>query len=179
MIVVVDIETTGLEPNDNLILELGMIITDDNFNLLTSFNKICHYSKEDLSDINPIDPIVQEMHEASGLWTLVRGQQSIELEDVEEAAVRFLNEFNATGNPMCGSSVHFDRAFIKLCMPKLNNLFHYRNIDVSTVKNLCEKWNPEVFEKRPEGRKVHRVIFDCIDTIAELRYYKENFLNAT
>ena len=169
MFVVVDIKTTGLNPVNNLILEAGIAICDDSLEVQEQFSYVCG-----LPDKPNMSIEVYSMHQKSGLLEEVL-KSPYTFQDVEQKLVEFLTDLGVVEEPMCGSSVHFDRGFLKIWMPRLESLFHYRNIDVSTIKNLAERWNPEVFNQRPEGRKLHRSLPDCEDTIAELLYYQENF----
>ena len=170
--VVVDIETTGLKPEYDEILEIGVVLCNNDLEVLTQFQSVVHFPYK------LHDPIVAEMHEKSGLYEECKSEDAPSLYSVETQIIQFLDENDATGLPMTGSSVHFDRSFLKEDCPDLEKLFHYRNVDVSTVKNLCEKWNEGAFNGRPEGDKLHRVIPDCLDTIAELKYYRTTFLRA-
>lgn len=175
MFVVVDIETTGLNPGKDYVLEVGVVLTDDNlipqheYSELIKYDAVTHL-------LNDLNDVVREMHTESGLIEALLAGQGLSMISLEEQLCNFLERNGAEGLPMCGSSIHFDRAFLKEYFPKFESMFHYRNIDTSTVKNLAEHWNKPVFDARPQGMKKHRVIPDCYDTIAELSYYRDNFL---
>ena len=164
----VDIETTGLRPDKDAILEIGIVITDLELENENFHNWVCRPSL-DIS-IKDIDPYVFNMHSTSGLWQSSLAAE-IDFHVAVGCAKRFLEEQNALGLPMTGSSIHFDRAFLKAQAPSLDKLFHYRNIDVSTMKNLVEIYHPDIFESRPQGEKKHRAVDDCFDSIAELKHY--------
>jgi oligoribonuclease len=167
----VDIETTGLSPQTDAIVELGIMITT------TDLAPVEHRSW--IIETNPrlldtMDPKVREIHQQSGLLTsLLVGNVDGNLTQVELEAWGFLQSRNVENLPICGSSVHFDRAFLKQHMPKLESIFHYRNIDVSTMKNLWELyWSKRNWsDKPPVPMKRYRVIDDINDSIKELHYY--------
>lgn len=169
--VVVDIETTGLEYETDTILELGVILATANLDYVASKHQCFYYDRTG----NEPD-VVAEMHEASGLWEICADPTLPSEYEVCQDFVTFLEVHGATGLPMCGSSVHFDRGFLKSDMALFESVFHYRNIDVSTIKNLAELWNEGAFKGRPEGDKQHRALPDCYDTIEELKYYRTTFL---
>lgn len=174
--VVVDIETTGLDPDNHQILEIGVVLCNADLAILNTYNLVFPYVPLE----NELDPVVLEMHTKNGLLPLCERNTTLESmegnPDWDYSLTQFLEMCNATGLPMCGSSVHFDRAFLKKYTPKFEGLFHYRNIDVSTIKNLAELWNEGAFKGRPEGDKQHRALPDCYDTIEELKYYRTTFL---
>lgn len=169
MFVVVDIETTGLSEHTDLILEVGALLTDDQLEVIGQANFILETPSSNLKNL---DPVVQEMHEKSRLLDLIKENRTAPGYQVDKLLVKWLEDNNATGLPMCGSSVHFDRAFLKKRLPLFEACFHYRNIDVSTLKEVCNRWLPEGdLEKRPEPKKLHRALPDCEDTIEELKFY--------
>lgn len=122
-------------------------------------------------------PAVVEMHTQSSLWEQIpdRGES---LDEAEAALLTFLSKWVEPGeSPMCGSTVSFDRSFLREHMPKLEKYFHYRNIDVSTVKELARLWNKPAFDMRPDdGYKAHRAYADIKASIEELRHYRRAFL---
>lgn len=170
----VDIETTGLNPNKDVILEVGIILTDENLNEVNHTEVQIFQAPITLS---LMCDEVREMHEKSGLIDRCCGNNSLSLSTSEQYLIYWLQENLDSSDdkpPMCGSSVHFDRTFLKRYMPELESKFHYRNIDVSTVKNLCGAWYPPQFSERPQGEKNHTTISDLRDSIAELKYYRES-----
>lgn len=167
--VVVDIETSGLNPEIDLIFEIGVIICDLNLKELGRQSHVLGYS-----NLPFMEDFVRQMHTESDLLSEVLNSTKT-LIDVEQSLYDFIISLSADGNPMCGSSIHFDRAFIREYLPKLESLFHYRNIDISTMKGLTELWKPSIANKSPKGRKIHRSLPDCEDSINELLFYKGVF----
>ncbi len=194
-----DIETTGLQPEHDFILEVGLVITDAYLQPLDRVNVvITEYFMPFQRLFALADPYVQSMHEKSGLWETIRNaendhDQKLGMKNsifTAEYAVRTLMQKYFTdpvegyqAPPMCGSSVHFDRAFLAVSGRGINSLFGYRNIDVSTVKELAERWAPDVFATRPgqnDEDKAHRVIPDILASIDELRHYRDSdFIRST
>jgi oligoribonuclease len=172
--VVVDFETTGLNPATGVPLELGMLIVDNDLNILRSKSLIVQPAAQPLWD--EMDPVVVEMHTKNGLIPELKKDEGMVAAVVEDEFIDWLEHHNATGLPMLGSSVQFDRSWMRVHMGGLEELFHYRNIDVSTVKELCRRWNPRVFDHAPVKVEMHRSLPDCHDTVAELVYYRDNFL---
>ena len=166
----VDVETTGLTSPYTL-LELGIVEVDSDLEVIDYQNFVFHY------DLDPdeLDPVIVAMHGNNGLLEKVR-KSSLSPSMVVDYFNVFLSRNDQGKYPMCGSSVHFDRTVLKECLPEVEAWFHYRNIDVSSVKELVKLWYPEAtFEDMPEPKKLHRAVPDCYDTIKELKYYKENF----
>ncbi len=165
----VDLETTGLDVDRDVILEVGLAITLDDLTLLQKHSFVVNQPRVTMG--MPIDEFVRTMHTKNGL--LVEHETGIYLDRVEARLIEIMQTFD-TPPPLCGSSVHFDRAFMKRYMPAWEACFHYRNIDTSTNKELVERW--PVFRGdvvRPTPLKLHRVNPDLTDSIAEMRYYKE------
>jgi oligoribonuclease len=172
----VDCETTGLDAHKDLLLEVGIIITDDFLNVLDRKS----YSLYHAAARDRAGGYVQEMHDVSGLWSDCK-TKGVAVAAAELWLLEWLTGYvEPDAAPMCGSTVHFDRAFLKVNMPKLEDHFHYRNIDVSTVKELARIWNKVAFDLRPDDEiKFHRVIPDIEASIAELHHYKRKFLVLT
>lgn len=186
MLVFVDIETTGLDPHCDYIVELGMVITDDNLRILEKqvngddrravFSAVVHNDDNSAAQmVNRMSEQVREMHEASGLIADLESGRGISEREAEDAALEFLAAFDAEGLPMTGSSVHFDRSFLESDMVRLARAFGYRNIDVSSLKELAKLWSPEVLWE-PQGVKAHRAVQDILATMNELSFYRTNFL---
>lgn len=181
MFVLVDVETDGLDEDQNVILELGIIIIRDDLtsSLDGQTRRSWQVRYDDLAERRErAFPAVREMHDKSGLWrACVEEGRHPTL--VEADAVRFLEKNGATGFPMTGNSIHFDRRFLKKQMPLLEKAFFYRSIDISTLTELARFWAPAVYTNRPhaeEKDKPHRVILDLENSIAQLRYYRKGFL---
>lgn len=176
----VDTETTGLDPEKDYLLEVCVAVTTINFEILGSLSCIVNngIAVSVLKEMSV--PAVVEMHQNSGLWEQIynRGTSPV---DAEQSLLTFLSKYVDLGMaPMCGSTIGFDRAFLKKQMPELEKYFHYRSIDVSTVKELARRWNKPAFEKRPdEAHKAHRAFADIKASIEELHYYRRTFFHTT
>lgn len=153
-----DIETTGLDPERDDILELGIVITDSKLVELARASWVLGDAR-DPADIR--DPEVRKMHEESGLIDELYSS-GCEIGQVQNEALTFIRAHGAEQSPMCGASVHFDRSFIRAGMPELFAAFHYRNFDVSTFK----VWAALLGVELPQKRGVHRVLPDLEDAIA-------------
>lgn len=169
MLAWVDLETTGLDPQNDVILEIGVQLTLDDLTFVNSDSAVIqHFGTLALPDL------VQKMHTKNGLLAELRYG-----EPLAEAELRMIALLQALPepSPMCGSSVHFDRGFLKKHMPRLEAMFHYRNIDISTVKELAARWlpmNPTLASiPVPVPQKLHRVDPDLEDTIAEASFYRD------
>lgn len=181
MLVWVDIETSGLDPNRDYILELGIVITDDNLVTLTKQDNgsdlTAVFSGLVRPDCRPavlhdsMNEFVRDMHDANGLWAELESGRGDAATFVEQAAIDFLTSFDALGQPMAGSSVHFDRSFIAVDMPELHRAFGYRNIDVSTLKELAARWGGKPC---PKAEAEHRAVSDIRATINELDWYRKH-----
>jgi oligoribonuclease len=172
LIVWTDIETTGLDPTTDVIAEVALVVTDDDLNELDSMNVVV---KIDVDYWRPlVVPFVRDMHDRSGLWGDCR-HSDLRPSDAEAACLEFMAKWSSPDKyPMGGSSVHFDRSFFAVQMPTLCSAWSYRNIDISTVKELAMRWRPRVYDARPsEFPKAHRAIDDVHATLREARHYRE------
>lgn len=169
----VDMEMTGLEPDRDRILEIAVIVTDAQLELVAEGPVIAvHQSDEVLAGM---DEWNQNTHGKSGLIARVRAS-TID----EAAATKTLLEFldpllPGKTSPMCGNSIGQDRRFMARWMPELEDWFHYRNIDVSTLKELAKRWNPAVFAGLTKTG-AHTALADIRESIGELAYYRDSFL---
>jgi oligoribonuclease len=165
----VDVESTGLEPELDHILEIGLIITDDDLNEVARWSGTIWTPNSNLTRLYD-NEIVRSMHTKNGLLEAVKSDEALELAKAQQELLMMMDPYSDV--PMCGSSVHFDRAMLRRWLPAFEACFHYRNIDVSTVKELVVRWWPSLVLRRPEDRKLHRVIPDIEDSIAELGFYR-------
>jgi oligoribonuclease len=169
----IDLEMTGLVPEQNRIIEIATIVTDANLEVLAE-GPVLAVRQSD-ADLAAMDEWNTRQHGQSGLTRRVRDSQVSEAE-AEKQTVAFLSQWvPANKSPMCGNSICQDRRFLARWMPALEKHFHYRNLDVSTVKELCLRWAPDVargFAKESS----HLALADIRDSIAELRYYRQHFL---
>lgn len=166
----IDLEMTGLEPEVDRILEIATLVTDQDLNILAQGPVIAiHQSDEVLA---AMDDWNQEHHGASGLIQRVRESQYTEADAIAQT-ISFLSQHVPSGvSPMCGNSVGQDRRFLNKYMRELEDFFHYRNIDVSTIKELVKRWDPEVM-KGFKKQGTHQALLDIQESIAELQFYRE------
>jgi oligoribonuclease len=168
-----DMEMTGLEPDRERIIELAMVVTDSHLvTVAESPVWVVHQSDALLA---AMDDWNQKTHGRSGLIDKVRAS-TLDEAAVEAAALAFVQEYvPKLKTPMCGNSIGQDRRFMVSYMPQLEAWFHYRNLDVSTLKELCRRWKPEVakgFVKKAD----HTALADIRESIEELKYYREHFI---
>lgn len=170
-----DLEMTGLKPESDRILEVAMVVTDAALNVVAEA-PVWVVHQED-AVLAAMDDWNQSMHGRSGLIERVKASTLTDAE-VETQALAFLKEHvTAQASPMCGNSICQDRRFLARLMPKLEAFFHYRNLDVSTLKELCRRWQPEIargFNKETR----HEALADVYESIDELKYYREHFIKA-
>jgi oligoribonuclease len=168
-----DLEMTGLDPEVNRIIELATIVTDANLNILAEGPVIAIYQSDDHLSI--MDDWNTKQHNKSGLVARVKAS-SINESRAEAHTLNFLQKYVSAGDsPLCGNSICLDKRFLVKFMPKLANYFHYRMIDVSTLKELARRWHPELIDGLKKDSK-HLALDDIKDSIEELRYYRNNFI---
>ena len=169
----VDLEMTGLEPDTDRIIEIAVVVTDMHLNTIAEGPVFAiHQSDETLGKM---DAWNKGTHGRSGLIDRVRASTVTE-EQAEAALIIFLKQFVPAGkSPMCGNTICQDRRFMARTMPKLETFFHYRNLDVSTLKELCRRWKPELVGGFKKHQK-HTALADIIESIEELKYYREHFI---
>ncbi|HLT62895.1 MAG TPA: oligoribonuclease [Pseudohongiella sp.] len=168
----IDMEMTGLEPDTDRVIEIATLVTDGDLNIIAEGPVLAvHQSDETLA---AMDEWNQRTHGASGLIERVRASKVNEAE-AERLTLEFLQTYaDSRSSPMCGNSVHQDRRFLVRYMPTLEAFFHYRNLDVSTVKELAKRWRPGVsagFAKKGS----HQALDDIRESVEELKYYREHF----
>jgi oligoribonuclease len=171
MLVWMDLEMTGLEPHRHVIVEIATIVTDDNLVVVAEGpDLVIHATAEELLHMGEF---VTEMHTKSGLITQIQAS-SVSVADAETATLDFLRQHIAEARtvPLCGNSIGTDRRFLQDYMPTLEAFFHYRNVDVSTIKELARRWYPEVLDAVPEKESAHRALDDIKESIAELEFYR-------
>ena len=168
-----DMEMTGLNPDGDRIIEMAMVVTDSELRLVAESPAwVVHQSEAVLAGM---DEWNQKTHGRSGLIDKVRASTSDEAA-IEAEALAFLKKYAlANHSPMCGNSIGQDRRFMARYMPTLEAFFHYRNLDVSTLKELCKRWQPEVYKGFKKKSK-HTALADIYESIDELKYYREHFL---
>lgn len=168
----VDLEMTGLNPETDRIIEMATIVTDANLNLVAEGPVIAVHQSDAL--LAAMDEWCTRTHGQSGLTDRVRAS-TIGEADAEAQTLAFLAEHVATGaSPMCGNSIGQDRRFLVRYMPTLEAFFHYRNLDVSTIKELCRRWRPDLLPGFTK-KATHLALDDIRESIAELQYYRQHF----
>ena len=169
----IDLEMTGLDTDRDSIIEIATVVTDANLGILAEGPEfaIAH----DLATLEAMDDWNRNQHRKSGLWDRVLAQ-GVPMAEAERRTLDFLQAWiGPKASPMCGNSICQDRRFMARHMPKLEDWFHYRNLDVSTLKELCKRWKPEVAKGlKKHGR--HEALADILESIDELKYYREHFL---
>jgi len=166
----IDLEMTGLDPDTDSILEIATLVTDSDLNIVAEGPEfaIAH----SLSRLEAMDEWNRNTHAKTGLWQRVLDSR-VGLAEAEAETIRFLEAWVPKGkSPICGNSICQDRRFLVRRMPALEDHFHYRNLDVSTLKELVRRWNPALLDGfKKEG--THTALSDIRESVAELRYYRQ------
>jgi oligoribonuclease len=168
----IDCEMTGLDPITEVLVEIAVIVTDSELTTLDDGLDILIATPED--KLAAMDPVVREMHTQSGLLTAL-ATATTTLEEAEQQVLDYVQRHvpERRKAPLCGNSIATDRSFISRYMPKLDDHLHYRMVDVSSIKELARRWYPRVYFNSPAKTGGHRALADIIDSINELRYYRE------
>ena len=169
----IDLEMTGLEPEENHIIEVATIVTDAQLNTLAEGPVIAVHQPQEYLD--RMDDWNVKTHTGSGLVERVKKSQYNERKAAAETIEFLKQHIDAGVSPMCGNSICQDRRFLAKHMPELEDFFHYRNLDVSTLKELAKRWNPEVANSFKKSG-AHEALADIRESVAELQHYRENFL---
>ncbi|WP_300621620.1 oligoribonuclease [Dokdonella sp.] len=165
----IDLEMTGLDPDRDSILEIATAVTDKDLNLLAEGPEFA--IRHPLERLEAMDDWNRNQHGRSGLWQRVLDSE-VDIATAEALTVDFLARWVPAGkSPMCGNSICQDRRFLYRLMPRLERFFHYRNLDVSTLKELARRWSPDVSRGFSKD-SAHTALSDVRDSIAELRYYR-------
>ncbi len=166
----IDLEMTGLNPMKDRIIEIALIVTDKNLNIIAQGEAMAIH--QPTSILEKMDEWNTEHHTDSGLWARVE-ESDISLKDAERLSIDFLKEhIDIHRSPMCGNTICQDRRFLAKWMPELENYFHYRQIDVSSIKELFTRWNPKILEGfQKKGN--HLAMDDVKESIEELKYYRQ------
>jgi oligoribonuclease len=168
-----DMEMSGLQPDTDVILELAVVVTDAELNVLAEGPVLVVHQSDAVLD--GMDAWNKGTHGKSGLIDKVRASALSEA-DAELQMLEFLAQYVPSGkSPMCGNSICQDRRFMARYMPKLEAYFHYRNLDVSTLKELARRWRPKLYDGFKKASK-HTALADIHESIDELKYYREHFI---
>jgi oligoribonuclease len=171
----IDMEMSGLSPQTDRILEVALVITNSGLDTIAEA-PVLVISQTD-AVLDAMDSWNKSTHAKSGLIDKVRSSVLTE-EAVEQRMITFLQDHVPAGiYPMCGNSICQDRRFLARWMPQLEEYFHYRNLDVSTLKELAKRWKPEILAGLAKQGK-HEALADIYDSIAEMKYYRQKFLSA-
>lgn len=169
----IDLEMTGLVPETDVIIEIATVVTDAHLNLLAEGPVLAIHQPD--SALDGMDDWNTRQHGRSGLTQRVKDSQ-VDTASAERATVDFLRQWVPPGkSPMCGNSICQDRRFLARLMPELEAFFMYRNLDVSTLKELARRWRPDVADGIRK-KSSHLALDDILDSIEELKYYREHFL---
>lgn len=163
---------TGLDPSRHVIVEIATLITDDNLDLVAEGPDLVIGATA--AQLAEMDPVVVDMHTRSGLLDQIRSSE-LTLADATTETLAFLSEHieAASTVPLCGNSIGTDRRFLAMFMPDIENFLHYRSIDVSTIKELGRRWNPDAVAASPSKAGGHRAMDDIKESLTELRYYRD------
>jgi oligoribonuclease len=169
----IDLEMTGLDTDNDRIIEIATIVTDGRLNVLAEGPELAIHQSDAV--LAGMDEWNTNQHGQSGLTERVRTTDMDEA-TAEARTLDFLRQYvPPRTSPMCGNTICQDRRFLARCMPELEAFFHYRNLDVSTLKELARRWAPDVYHRFGKGGS-HRAMDDIRDSIRELQYYRDNLL---
>ncbi|MCF6319362.1 MAG: oligoribonuclease [Proteobacteria bacterium] len=166
----IDLEMTGLNPMKDRIIEIALIVTDKNLNIVAEGEAMAIH--QPLTVLEKMDDWNTEHHTDSGLWARVE-ESMYSVQDAQRLSIEFLQEhIDIHRSPMCGNTICQDRRFLAKWMPDLENYFHYRQIDVSSIKELFSRWNPKILDGFSKKGK-HLAMDDVRESIDELKYYRQ------
>jgi oligoribonuclease len=168
----IDLEMTGLEVEKHVIVEIACIVTDGSLEALDAGIDIVIHADEDA--LSRMDDFVRNMHTKSGLLDEIE-KSDVSVESAQARVLEYVKGHvsQASTVPLCGNSIGVDRRFLDAYMRELDTYLHYRSVDVSSLKELCRRWYPAIYRKRPGKAEHHRALDDIRESIAELRYYRE------
>ncbi|MCZ6911574.1 MAG: oligoribonuclease [Proteobacteria bacterium] len=169
----IDLEMTGLMPDSDRIIEIATVVTDKELNVIAEGPVFAIHQDDDLLD--SMDDWNTKQHGKSGLTQRAR-ESKVDEAKAERETIAFLQQHVlASKSPMCGNSICQDRRFLARCMPELEKFFHYRNLDVSSLKELAVRWAPKILES-VEKESSHLALADIYDSINELKHYRQHFI---
>lgn len=168
-----DMEMTGLSPENNVVLEVAIVITDSQLNVLAESPSYAIIQPQ--AELDKMDKWNVNTHTKSGLLARI-ATDGVQLDFAEKELLKLLKKYVAKGvSPLCGNTIHQDRKFIVRYMPQLEEYLHYRNIDVSTIKELAKRWYPNIAEGFKKHNK-HEALADVHESIEELKYYRQHIM---
>ena len=162
---------TGLDPARHVIVEIATLVTDDDLQVMAEGpDLVIHASAEELAGM---DDVVRKMHTSSGLLAQIEAS-TLSLADAGTATLDFIKQHvpAARSVPLCGNSIGTDRRFLATQLPDVEEYLHYRSVDVSTIKELCRRWYPDVLADAPAKEGTHRALDDIKESVKELQYYR-------
>ncbi len=166
----IDLEMTGLDPGTDSIIEIATLVTDAQLNVLAQGPELA--IRHPLERLQAMDEWNRNTHGKSGLWQRVL-DSAVDMADAQRQTIAFLEQWVPAGkSPICGNSICQDRRFLHRCMPELEHYFHYRNLDVSTLKELARRWSPQI-AAGVSKQAAHTALADIRESVEELRYYRK------
>ena len=172
MLAWMDLEMTGLDPSRHMIVEIATLVTDDSLEIIAEGpDLVVAATPEQLA---AMDDVVRNMHTRSGLLAAIEAS-TVSLAEAGEATLAFLRQQipEAHTVPLCGNSIGTDRRFLAAWLPEIEAHLHYRSVDVSTIKELARRWYPKASAAAPRKTGTHRALDDIMESVAELRYYRQ------
>ncbi len=171
MLVWMDLEMTGLDPVNDVIVEIATLITDDDLTIVAEGPDLVVAAPTET--LEKMDPYVVKMHTRSGLLQEIK-DSNLTLEDAGSQTLEFIQQYvpEPRSVPLAGNSIGNDRRFLLRYLPEIEEYLHYRSVDVSTIKELCRRWYPDVLKEAPGKNEAHRAMDDIRESVAELAYYR-------
>ena len=171
MLAWMDLEMTGLDPSRHVIVEIATLITDDDLSVVAEGPDIVVHAES--GPLERMDDVVRDMHTRSGLLASIVASP-VTLQEAGRQTLEFLRRHIPEPRtvPLCGNSIGTDRRFLAAQLPEIEQFLHYRSIDVSSVKELCRRWYPEILLQAPPKTEAHRALDDIRESVAELAYYR-------
>ncbi len=164
---------TGLDPATDVIVEIATLVTNDDLEIMAEGPDLVVHATD--AELDRMDDFVRKMHTRSGLLKQIQAS-TVTLSDAAAQTLAFIKEHVPEANtvPLCGNSIGTDRRFLAIYIPEIEEYLHYRSVDVSTIKELTRRWYPKNFGKVPSKKTSHRALDDIRESVAELRWYREN-----
>lgn len=178
MLVWMDLEMTGLDPDEDVILEIATLVTDDDLEIVAEGPDLVVHQPE--SALARMNDVVRAMHAKSGLTEQVRASTT-DLDQAGAATLAFIRQHAPEPRtvPLCGNSIGTDRRFLARWLPEIEDHLHYRSVDVSSVKELARRWYPDSLTTAPDKGASHRALDDIRESVAELRHYRDTVFRPT